>query len=54
MDPVVEHRRDISRYLAECILADDGKRYSRRTDILLCSSVDEGVFRYIYRTAHDV
>ena len=51
---VVQHSRDVTGNLAQCILPDDGEDDASRTCILLRSTINHCVLGYIYRTAEYV
>ena len=50
----IEHCRDITAYLAEEILLHDEECHTCRTYVLLCTTIDHGIFAYVNRTAEDV
>ena len=51
---VVEHYRDLSGNLSERILADDSEDNTCRAYVLLRTTIDEIIFAYVDRTAHDI
>ena len=54
MRAVVDHRGQIALNPVEHILADNGERDARRSEILLRAAVDHGVLAHVARTAQDV
>ena len=51
---VVEHRGDVTRHLAECVFLHDDEGETSHGEVLLRTTIDEGILAHIDRTAEDV
>ena len=54
MCTVVKHCRDIAADLSESVLADNREHDAGRAYVLLCATINEGIFADVNRTAHDI
>ena len=54
MSAEVEHCRNISADLSEEILLYDEECNTRRTDVLLSTTIDHSILADVHRAAHDV
>jgi len=54
MGPERHHRRQVADDPVQHILADDGERHARGSQVLLRAAVDHGVFRNVHRAREDV
>ena len=51
---IVQHGRDMTGHLAQCLVLHDDESHTRRRQVLLRTSVDTDILGHIHRTGEDI